>query len=145
MKRVLVVDDDADVRESITSLLDETYDVLSAYNGVDALRYFAGPDAQRIDAVVLDMMMPVLDGVGFKNELDARGIRVPIVVVSAGIPTAESVRALGTAPRLRKPFDINELEAILERMMRSSGPGGGATSIRPAGRGGTGRGAAATG
>jgi DNA-binding response OmpR family regulator len=119
MKRVLVVDDDVAIREAITELLDQSFELSTAGNGAEALALF---DHSTFDAIVLDLMMPVLDGRAFKKALDERGIRVPVVVVSASTDLSKSAREMGVDEWLSKPFDINDLEAALTKVL--SGPSG---------------------
>ena len=70
--RVLVVDDEADIRATVSAMLEiEGYDVDEAANGADALHARRG--ARRPDLILLDMRMPVLDGWGFASELRRRG------------------------------------------------------------------------
>ena len=107
---VLVVDDEPDIRELLTELLTmEGFDVLTAENGADALRVLAGRTA---DAIVLDLMMPVMDGRGFRAEQrkDPRISSIPVIVVSAAdLPPHER-----DAPDvMRKPI---ELRRLVERL-----------------------------
>jgi CheY-like chemotaxis protein len=106
---VLVVDDDPDILEAICDILEvEDYRVAKARNGLEAL---ASIDAERPDAILLDLMMPVMDGVTFAQalrELPARD--VPIVVISAdGNP--QRAASVGARAYLAKPFDIDTLLA----------------------------------
>ena len=127
MKRVLIVDDDDAIRESLAELLRDNYEVSVARDGLEALDVVA---TERIDAIVLDLMMPRLDGAGFKHELDARGLKIPILIASAGTEIARRAAELGVADYVGKPFDLEDLEAKLDRLMRrvsssgSSGSGG---------------------
>ncbi|HEX2573611.1 MAG TPA: response regulator, partial [Polyangia bacterium] len=91
-KRVLLVDDDDAVVDSLTLALEDSYEVLAARNGREALEVLEG---EGVDAVLLDLMMPVLDGPGFLRECRARHIEVPVLVFSAGIDVASRVGALG--------------------------------------------------
>ena len=109
---VLVVDDDPDILEAICDILEaEGYRIARARHGGEAL---ASVEAQRPDVILLDLMMPVMDGVAFAQALRLRPeLRdVPIVVISAdGNPQrAASVGAIGY---LAKPFDI---EALLSQV-----------------------------
>jgi DNA-binding response OmpR family regulator len=123
MRRILVVDDDTAVRESLSELLAGRYEVLVARDGEDALRML---DAGPVDAVVLDMLMPVLDGVGFLRAARARGFTAPVILVSAQSDLRARARTLGVADYLQKPYAIARLEAKLARAL--GGGGGGATT-----------------
>jgi CheY-like chemotaxis protein len=114
MRSVLVVEDEADVREFERALLEcAGYDVRTACNGAEGLR-----DArERPPAVILlDLMMPVMDGLTFLRERrdDHRIQRVPVVCVTAGgrEMVAHALR-LGASRCLQKPTDIDELCSVL--------------------------------
>jgi CheY-like chemotaxis protein len=104
---ILVVDDDLDILDAVCDiLLVEGYRVARARHGLEAL---ARMDEERPALVLLDLMMPVMDGLAFARTLrDRPGREVPIVVISAdGNPhRAASVGACGF---LAKPFDIDTL------------------------------------
>jgi CheY-like chemotaxis protein len=115
---VLVVDDDPVIRSTVAELLvDEGYDVEQAADGAEALQLVrvATPDA-----IVLDLMMPKLDGWAFVDQ--CRTVPgcddVPIVVMSAthGLhETAERLHAMGVRAVVAKPFDVDALIAIVRR------------------------------
>ncbi len=105
---VLVVDDDPDILDAICDILEvEHYRVARARNGLEALERI---DKERPAVILLDLMMPVMDGVTFAHALHARPAvaDIPILVISAdGNPSrAASVGARGY---LAKPFDIDAL------------------------------------
>jgi DNA-binding response OmpR family regulator len=113
MKRVLLVDDDIDILDSLALILEDTYDVRRARNGVEAL-----VEVERgVDAVVLDLMMPLLDGEGFMTELRRRGIDVPVLVASAMGDLPRRCRELGVRDFIPKPFDVQSLEDKLSRLL----------------------------
>src|SRR5207302_540619 len=74
MKRLLLVDDDDAILESLQMLLEGTYHLALARHGREALDRLA---EQPFDAILLDLMMPVMDGASLVRELQARGIEVP--------------------------------------------------------------------
>lgn len=130
MKRVLVVDDDPDILESLTLLLEMRYAVTTAEDGALALELLA---RHEFDAVVLDLMLPVLDGTRVLAELRRRGNPVPVILISAHRDLEQHQRQhqeLGAFAALRKPFDIQELERRLEEALGRGGRGG------PSGHGG---------
>jgi two-component system response regulator MprA len=119
--RILVVDDEPAVRESLERTLRfEGYDVVLAADGVAALdavtRY-------RPDAVVLDVLMPRLDGLSTCRRLRARGDDVPILVLTARDGVADRVGGLdaGADDYLVKPFALEELLARLRALLRRTG------------------------
>lgn len=100
MKKVLILEDEPDLRELLVEMFSSTYDVVTANNGLEGID---AVERARFDAILLDLMMPVMDGVTFAEEIHRRGIRTPIVVVSA-MPTIETVaKRLGAIDFCHKP------------------------------------------
>jgi DNA-binding response OmpR family regulator len=122
-KRVLLVDDDPDIVESFSMLLQSKYDVQAAENGADALALLT---ERAFDVILLDLMMPVMDGATLKRTLDARGVATPIIILSAGANVADHAQGLGIDAFLVKPIDIDDLEAMIERVTGGGTSGGGA-------------------
>ena len=105
-KRVLVVDDDASIRELLsTALEDDGYEVVPARNGEDALNVC---ERWRPDVIVLDLMMPVMDGWTFAKRLRETD-EIPIVVLSAANDLARHAKSIGAADVVGKPFDLDQL------------------------------------
>lgn len=115
MAHVLVVDDDPIVRRLVrATLADEGYEVAVASDGEEALR-LASEDHP--DVIVLDLEMPKLDGRAAFRELRTRGVRAPVLILSAnGAHSARQELAADAA--LDKPFDPFELVRRLERLLR---------------------------
>ncbi|MQY29763.1 response regulator transcription factor [Nocardia aurantia] len=121
--RILVVDDDRAVRESLRrSLTFNGYSVDLAVDGVDALDKVAG---QRPDALVLDVMMPRLDGLEVCRRLRSTGDDLPILVLTARDSVSERVAGLdaGADDYLPKPFALEELLARLRALLRRTATG----------------------
>jgi two-component system chemotaxis response regulator CheY len=123
MPQILVVEDDDAIRGLVTDVLrDDGYLVREATNGVEALEQLRG---ERPDLIVLDLMMPVMDGWQFVEACRDKGCckGVPIVVTSAShdLPrTAERLRDFGVRTCLAKPFDVDGLLALVERYAPSA-------------------------
>lgn len=118
-RSILVVDDDADVREAITSALsDEGYQVTGARNGREALAQLRGQT--RPSLILLDMMMPEMDGWRFRLELKKLPdlAAIPVVILSAHGNVRDAALALGAVDYLRKPLRIESLLEIAERYCR---------------------------
>ncbi len=119
MKTVLVVDDDADIRAALGfSLNSEGYQAHLCVNGLDALdRLDFG---LRPDAIVLDLMMPGMNGFEMIRALRAhpRWCRIPVVVAS--VNRGYSAEDLGVAAMLRKPFELPALLRALESARRTA-------------------------
>jgi two-component system response regulator MprA len=120
--RILVVDDDRAVRESLRrSLAFNGFEVELATDGVEALEQVA---KHRPDAVVLDVMMPRLGGLETCRALRASGDDVPILVLTARDAVADRVAGLdaGADDYLPKPFALEELLARLRALLRRAAP-----------------------
>jgi two-component system, OmpR family, response regulator MprA len=116
--RILVVDDDRPVRESLRrSLTFNGYDVELAADGFEALRAVA---ANRPDAMVLDVMMPGLDGLATCRRLRSVGDDLPVLVLTARDAVSDRVAGLdaGADDYLPKPFALEELLARLRALLR---------------------------
>lgn len=141
-KRILVVDDDADVAEPLSILLSRHYDVDLAANGSEAITRIL---AARYDAIVLDLVMPVMDGVAFKAYLDRHRIDVPVLLVSGSTDLVERAKQMAVADHLAKPLDPGVLQdrlaAVLDRAAaRAAGSSTAAVAAPPlAAHGGSGR------
>ena len=110
-----MVDDDEDIRTTIQQILEEEgYRVLAAPNGEEALRLLAAHPAPRL--ILLDLMMPVMDGARFKARLTAapRLGAVPVVIISAGGGLAHKASLMKAAGYLAKPIDLRTLMGTVE-------------------------------
>ena len=111
-KRVLVVDDDASIRELLSTALEEDgYEVVPAANGQDAL---AVCERWRPDVIVLDLMMPVMTGFEVLSAMrvNERWAKIPVIVLTG--TGGYSADHLGVAAALEKPFDIHQVKAAVE-------------------------------
>jgi two-component system, OmpR family, response regulator MprA len=114
---VLVVDDDDSIRNALKALLeDEGYLVQAAGNGLEAL-IVCGRGLPSL--IVLDLMMPKMDGVTFMEVL-RRGYACPppVLVLSASQKAPEQVKRMGVEGYLAKPFDLDDLLAAVGRLVR---------------------------
>ncbi|MFT4110301.1 response regulator transcription factor [Propionicimonas sp.] len=121
---ILVVDDDQAVRDSLArSLHYSGWEVTTAGDGVEAL---ARLSAMRPDAVIMDVMMPRLDGLETTRSLRASGNDVPILVLTARDAVGDRVDGLdaGADDYMAKPFSFEELQARLRALTRRVRPAG---------------------
>ncbi|HEX6275971.1 MAG TPA: response regulator [Polyangiaceae bacterium] len=122
MKPILIVDDDPDIRDALEELLtDRGFSVLSAVNGADALNLLRTLDAPPA-IILLDVMMPVLDGYGFLEERskDPSLSRIPVAIITAG-HGVDLGRLGGTVPVLYKPLRVPELMLALRSVQQLTG------------------------
>ena len=120
--RLLVIEDDRGVRESLARALQfEGYQVETAVDGREGLELTrsSGPDA-----LILDVMMPTLDGLEVARTLRAEGDHTPILMLTARHEITDRVAGLdaGADDYLAKPFALDELLARIRALLRRSGP-----------------------
>jgi CheY-like chemotaxis protein len=116
VKRILVVDDEPTIRELISDTLRESgYQVQSAANGADALELMRG---WLPHAIVLDLMMPRLDGHGFVQlmRLNPRLAAVPVLLVTAAYGAEEAFARIGANAYLTKPFELDHLIEVVAEL-----------------------------
>jgi CheY-like chemotaxis protein len=110
---ILVVDDDADLREFLRLMVTSMgFEVTCAANGQEALDVMEGHDP---DLILLDMKMPVMDGWEFCRALEGRDARPPIVVLTAAPDPAARAAEVHAEGWLGKPFEYADLEAIVHK------------------------------
>jgi CheY-like chemotaxis protein len=105
-----VVEDDLDIRQSIIELLEDSgYQVKSAANGLEAISVLQSGFSPGL--ILLDLMMPVMDGFAFRSEQkkDGRWESIPVVVMSADGNIVEKQARAEAAAYLKKPVDIDDL------------------------------------
>ena len=114
-RTVLVVDDEADIRESLRDALkDEGYDVLLASNGQEALDLL--PAVPRPCAVILDILMPVMSGADAFRTIRATPSLADIPIL---ISTSDPSRAPTAATVMKKPISLDRLLSMVDRLFRS--------------------------
>ncbi len=116
MAKILIVEDDVDIHDILKTLLDnENYTTLSAYSGTEALLIL---DKEPVDLVLLDLMLPGLNG----EEIIEKYNHLPIIVLSAKVSSKDKVNALlkGANDYMTKPFDKEELLTRIKVQLRSN-------------------------
>lgn len=116
--RILVVEDDKDISSAICKVLKlNNFFSEAVYNGVEALEYL---NYDQYDCVILDIMMPKLDGISVLKEMRARGDDTPVLILTAKNETEDKVLGLDTGADdyLGKPFSMRELVARIKALTR---------------------------
>jgi two-component system, OmpR family, response regulator MprA len=124
--RVLVVDDEQPLREALERALKvEHYDVETVESGAQALERMKN-DGHGIDAVVLDVLMPGIDGLEVCRRLRTSGDKTPVLILTARVEVEDRVAGLdaGADDYVTKPFDLEELLARLRALLRRAGSPG---------------------
>ena len=127
---IVLAEDDPSVRTAVTRVLEfEGYSVVGVNDGRAALEQII---KQPPDAVVMDVMMPFADGLTVCRELRHRGIRTPILLLTARHEVGDRVAGLdaGADDYLAKPFAVDELLARVRAMLRRHGPVTGVTVLQ---------------
>jgi CheY-like chemotaxis protein len=113
---ILVVDDDPVVRDLVATLLKtEGYEAVVAGDGLEA---FTKLNGRKPALILLDLMMPRMDGFQFAKELKRRGLqsKIPIVVLTASGLAQEAARQIGAQGYIEKPFDFSTLLEHVEQL-----------------------------
>lgn len=113
MKKILILEDNKEINDVLTKMLDQAgYTVFSTYNAFDALKRF---DAQKIDCILTDLMLPIMSGEEFIQEIRKRS-NVHIIVISAKTSNVDKLEGLrkGADDYLFKPFLQEEVLIKLE-------------------------------
>jgi two-component system copper resistance phosphate regulon response regulator CusR len=119
---ILILDDDPTILSFLReSLQEEGYQVTSASNGREGLRHLR---QQRYDLILLDLMMPVMDGSRFVAELRRLALvpEPPIILLSADRNVSGKVRSLGVSAGVPKPFGLDELLNLVEYHLLTAPP-----------------------
>ncbi len=116
--KLLLAEDTRDLNHVVTTALTHSgYDVDAAFDGEEALQYILG---NGYDAIILDIMMPKMDGLQVLKTLRARGIITPVLLLTAKAEVDDRVNGLdaGADDYLTKPFALKELLARVRAMTR---------------------------
>ena len=118
-RKVLIVDDEPGVRESLRMVLKERYEPLAVESGEHALTAVA---ELRPDVILLDVLMPGIDGLEVLERLKAETPGTPVIMLTATrtVKTAVTAMKLGAFDYVSKPFDVEELLIIIERASRDA-------------------------
>lgn len=122
-KKILVVDDEANVRESLRLILERSYSVETAENGEGALRVLEklrtldqGDNEEFPDLLILDLMIPGVSGVELLERIKVDYPRLPVIMLTASktLKTAVQAMKMGVVDYLNKPYDVDELLSLIQ-------------------------------
>ena len=116
--RILIIDDEESPRESLRFILKDRYDVVTTEGGVTGLELLR--KAERFDVVLTDMKMPDMDGLEVLSNILQFDPRMPVVMVTAITEAKPAVQAMkmGAADYLNKPFDVDEIRLVVDRILK---------------------------
>lgn len=121
--RILVIEDDPGVLQVLRTLLTRRgYDVVSATDGRDGMKYF---EAHTVDLVITDILMPNVDGIETLRRIKETQPIVPVLVISGGHDIGPEyylriAKALGATEGLMKPFGADDLYAAVARLLATA-------------------------
>ena len=116
-KKILIIDDEKHIAEAIKlNLRMQGHDVLHAINGLEGLSFYNEYAPQ---IIIVDLMMPEIDGFGVITEIRKRDPKIPILVISAKEQVKERIKclSLGVDDYLSKPFDLDEFLLRVDRLI----------------------------
>ena len=122
--RVLIVEDDFEFRYAIADALRNLgWDVRGAANGADALGTLR---EWRPDVILLDLMLPMMDGWAFRFEAERQQAlgEIPIIVTSGSADVRREAEKLQAAAALAKPFELDELVRLIQELVKDQGSAG---------------------
>lgn len=118
--RILLAEDERSLSRALVKIFEKNnYSIDAVYNGKDALEYL---QSQIYDAVILDIMMPLVDGITVLQRLRAQGNQIPVLLLTAKAEIDDKVLGLDSGANyyLTKPFDTKELLATVRAITRST-------------------------
>ena len=120
MIKVLLVEDNEKISENILEYFKDEMDIKNVYNGRDAIDYLELYD---FDIIILDLMLPEIDGMGVLKHMSKKGIDTAVIVLTAKEELGDKLKAfnLGANDYLTKPFYMEELKARIIAILKSVG------------------------
>ncbi len=117
-KKILIVDDEEGIRESLRLILAGTYDLILTENGAEALIMLKGA-AKAISLVLLDLRMPLVDGVDTLKKIKTLYPRLAVIIITGdrSAENAQETLRIGASDFILKPFKPHEILAAVERSM----------------------------
>ena len=118
MRKILVVDDELSVRDSLRMIFKKDYQVITAANAKEAWEKILSEDP---DLIFLDILMPQKDGMEMLKEIRESHSLIPVIMLTATktVKTAVEAMKLGAQDYITKPFDVEELKIIADKALES--------------------------
>jgi DNA-binding NtrC family response regulator len=119
MKRILIAEDDQDIRNILTMILEgEGYEIIQAENGDEALKTIR---TQHIDLLLLDIKMPKLSGIDVLYYMHKEGYKIPVIILTAYSQAKEDpeVKQENVLAFLVKPISFNELKSKIKDILQN--------------------------
>ena len=115
-EKILIVDDEKNIRLTLEKCLTENYDIVTAVNGEDALNKF---EVDKFEVVLLDMKLPGLDGLEILEKIKKKDKEVKVVIITGygSVETAVETMKLGAIDYLRKPFTPDEIKEVVNEVI----------------------------
>lgn len=122
IKRVLLVEDNLPVLQALCEHLSEDFDVISATNGEEALELLSGEYFGKVNIVVTDIIMPIMDGLELTKKIKKDYPGLPVIVIT-GYSQKKTAKAAGNKADyfLKKPFDVAELIVKINEILNGKG------------------------
>src|SRR5258708_13691393 len=120
---ILIADDDAVQRRLVENMVQRCgYEAIVVDSGDAAMAVLTAPDAQIVDAIVLDLVMPGLDGMGVLDKIREAGLNIPVIVQTAhgGIDNVVSAMRAGAHDFVGKPVGVERLQVSLRNALNAS-------------------------
>ena len=119
-EKILLVEDEKELNNAISTILKLTgYIVSNEFNGKDALE---NTKTNQYDLIIMDVMMPIMDGITSLKEMKKIGVKTPVILLTAKSSTDDKVLGLdsGAEDYLTKPFETKELLARIRKILRKN-------------------------
>ncbi len=115
-EKILVIDDEKNIRDQLSRCLAPKYEVFTAVNGEDCLKMF---EEKEFDLTLLDMKLPGIDGMEVLSKIKEMDETAIVIMITGygNVKTAVKTMKLGAVDYLRKPFNCDEIEAIVSRVL----------------------------
>ncbi len=120
MKKLLIIDDDRHLLNSLRVVFSDTYQIFTALSAEEAESVL---EEKTVDVVLLDVILPGMNGVDFLKKINKTHPGLPVVMISAAPSIRPVIKALelGACDYIRKPFDIDELRLVVGRALKNTG------------------------